>query len=239
MAQEYRLKEVLISLEADNVLNSLMEQRGTFESFEYYNASPNEIINGILEEDDTTQKKYIKGLISIYPLSAGILKELMSKFDLDSMREDVFGWLDISDTLCQTINKFVSLCSNGIRETGEESELEDEINKLEKLKESLEEQRTKHKKNKKEFSAKRQEVETLEAECREMERKYSPDLLKKEKEKLEKERAKLLNKKRDFEEEIEKLEKELMPYKRTGNAEFDKAMEAFSRVISTLPHDEG
>lgn len=237
MAQEYRLEEVLLALEDEQVLDSLLRQRGTLESFEYYNSNPSEIINEIVKTDKHIQ--YIKGLISIYPLSTGILKELMVRYDVQSMRDKIFAWLDVSDTLSNMVNKFFSLCSDGIKETGEESELEAEIAELERKKETLQVEREKHEENKKKLASKRQEVDEIKAQCEEMANRYSPEVLKKEEEKYKREKDKLLKKKREFDEKLRKLEEEMSPYRNNGNKTFDKAMDAFSKVISTLPKDEG
>ena len=61
MAQEYRLDEVLASLELEDneVLSSLTRQKGTLESFEYYNNNPNLIIEEILKTDKERRKRKI------------------------------------------------------------------------------------------------------------------------------------------------------------------------------------
>lgn len=240
MAQNYRLDEVLLSFEDDeDVLEALLKQRGTLESFEYYNSNPKEIVDAIIKADDELKYKYIKGIVSIYPLSAGILKKLMESYTVQDMRDKVFEWLDVSDTIIGMVNKFITVCSEGIKESSEESELEEQLAILDTKKQGLEAQREKNRANKEKLKAKRIEVDAIKAECDELEQKYSPDVLKAEEEKYKKKKAKLDVDKKEYEKKIAALEAELKPYKKDGNDDFDKAIEAFSKVIKTLPHDEG
>lgn len=240
MAQEYRLEEVLLSLEDnENVLESLLNQRGTLESFEYYNNNPKDIVDVIVKANDDIRKKYIQGIISIYPLSAGMLNKLMESYDMQSMREDVFYWLDVSDAISEMVTKFTTICSEGLKESKEESDLEEQIELLEKKKKGLEKQRKINKENKEKLKDKRREVDKLQAECEEMRNKYSPEILDAEEKKLKTEKAKLIKEKEEYDKKLKALEKELEPYRNSGNKDFDKAMKAFSEVIKTLPHDEG
>jgi len=237
MAQEYRLEEVLLALEDENVLDALLKQRGTFESFEYYLNNPSNVINEIIKKENYQQ--YIKGLISIYPLSENILKELMEKYDVSAMRDDIFDWLDTSNTIYRMVNKFLSLCSDSIAVSSDTSDLEDQINKLEKKKESLQVEMEKHEKNKKELYAKRQEVDKLKADCEEMGKRYSRERLEKEEEDYRRKHYKLIAEEKEFENRIQKLEKDLKAYSEKGNSKFDRAMKSLANIIGSLPEDEG
>ncbi len=233
-------EEILSILEDENPGDKLLENDITLLNFKYYLKQENRnfLVNAICNSNEDKMITYIKGLIKIYPFSDKILQDvLLNKNGVESMKENLSDWMDVSGTMEKAFNKFSTICNmDNIKKA--ESTIQGKIEELNKQKERFDKEYKNLNEIKKKQNDLYNEVQELEIKCAEMRKKYSEDNLKRQRAEKEKEIKALESNKRKAEDELKKLNKRLKKAKLDNNPEYEKAMKALNEAIQKLPGDE-
>ncbi len=188
--------------------------------------------------DDEKKFNCIKNLVSLYPLSANILFQILV-LDLKSkdMKKDLLAWFDVSDTMKNFFNKFNTFCNS--RKDIEESTLtlDKSIKRLEISKNELTTEIEKLKNMKIREKALYDEVSNLRNECNELKAEYG-NLEEKKinlKNEIENSKKNVSNAAKD----VKKLQNELEKSQNTEDGNFKNAMGILRNIVKEmLPEDE-
>lgn len=240
--KEYNADQVLEILKMDDPVSEFEKSMDNMSAFLSYASAENAhiIADKIREEHEKDWKIYIKGVIKMYPLSDQILSSFTEHYRVSDMKEDIINWFDTSEVIMETVNKLTSVLA--------------EINDFEKEKSELEEQMAELTEKMARLETSRKALHEKEEKCREskgicedLERKiktlneqleeYSDDSIDRKTREVEK----LINQKdkqqKKYNETLSKYNKELEKYE-GSDSDFDKAMDAFGKLVKVLPKDE-
>lgn len=235
-------EELLAVFQSEDPRQVLMSSVNLMQYFEYYIQDDHRdyLVKAICSTDQNTLIKYVKGLISLYPLSSEILEDVIvngNGLSLNEMEEHVADWIDVSEVMEKSFNKFCSICCVDNIEKEKSSvyenisELNDQLESLAEENRALQELKTKQKKLS-------EEVNKLQAECSELREKYSEENLKKQRNELKKELASLTKNKDQTEKELKVLTQKIEEAKSDDNPEFERALKALKDIMNTFPGDE-
>lgn len=241
-------EEILKVLELDDPVRGLFEGSNNLlrDFVQFLDADNNgELAQNIIDADGYKKKYYIKGLVSLYPLSANILKKVMNEIKSNDMSQDMSEWFDIEGVIYTTYNKFVSMCNNSDNLDNNITDIQSQKAELEKKKEGLNQKLEEVKKLKEANSVLADEVRKLEEDCKEFE-KYSEENLNNKKSEYKNKLAELKRNKKTYDAEVKKIAKieEELQKALDGNSdesvteEYKKATEALVNVMKNLPKDE-
>lgn len=240
--KEYNADQVLEILKMDDPVSEFEKSMDNMSAFLSYASAENAhiIADKIREEHEKDWKIYIKGVIKMYPLSDQILSSFTEHYRVSDMKGDIINWFDTSEVIMETVNKLTSVLAEINDFEKEKSELEEQMAELTEKMARLETSRkTLHEKEEKCRESKgicedlERKIKTLNEQLEE----YSDDSIDRKTREVEK----LINQKdkqqKKYNETLSKYNKELEKYE-GSDSDFDKAMDAFGKLVKVLPKDE-
>lgn len=243
MSQEYRLDDVLQVLAADDPVKTLIEDSDMLSAMLVYCKTDFHVIASRIMDESKTPKEvknsYIKGLISLYPISSAILDKII--LNDQNMLSDVSSYIDqfdVSEVMRKCFTKFCSILTNSAQNCISDTkmltraiEMYDE--RIAKLNDQIAEVR-KYQETQKD---KHNEVLRLEREYNLLKEEWSPDAIEM---KIQKTKADIAQAKKDKEEPEKKLKAlidELNKIQGSTNASFDKKLKALNETLGEMPKD--
>ena len=175
--REYNIDKLIRDFESDDAVAALLGENDTYglANFIYFRnpENVNSLISKIFELDVNRRMRVIKGLVSLYPISATILFPIIKSVKSEEIEADLADWFDISETYVMTFNKLITAAdrSGDKVEAKYKSALDEKIKTLADLREENKELHN----LKIENESKRKEIENLERENKELKTKYSKE----------------------------------------------------------------
>ncbi len=237
---EFRVEDVISALEKENPLKNITNNIAALQSFNYYSETENvnNIINYIIECENERKVNLIKSLVKLYPMSENILSGVMNSITPIDMKNDMINWLDVSDTMSKSFNKFKTMCSGSQDFNDSKTELQSQIDALEKKKESFNAERENLRELKERHKELIAEVNALKLECDKLKSEASEENLRSEKEKIEKEIQKYKDIRNKAKSELKTIQSELKKEKDCKDEKLTDALKKLSAAIQALPEDE-
>lgn len=240
MAMEFSLDEVMLALCSENPIERIANSMNVIQGFYYYSKPENiqHITDRVISAEEDEKEAYLKGLITLYPLSASIIRKIMLDTEIEEMCDDIAVWFDVAETMERSFNKFITMCSREENFAAKSGELAEKIKDFNDQKQKYSREIDKLNSLKTENSQLSREVQQLREQCEALKNKYSRDSLEKEKKKYIDEIAEYKNNEATAEKELKELYSQLEKAKSVKNVQFIKAMDQFAKVLKTLPGDE-
>ena len=110
--REYNIDKLIRDFESDDAVAALLGENDTYglANFIYFRnpENVNSLISKIFELDVNRRMRVIKGLVSLYPISATILFPIIKSVKSEEIEADLAEWFDISETYVMTFNKLIT-----------------------------------------------------------------------------------------------------------------------------------
>lgn len=243
MSQEYRLDDVLQVLAADDPVKTLAEDSDMLSAMLIYCKKDSHVIASRIMDENKTPKEvkqsYIKGLISLYPISSEIIEKVI--LDDQNMLSDVSGYIDQydnSEVMRRCFTKFCAILTNGAQSCISDTKmLTQAIEKYDERIAALNDQIAEARKFQETQKEKHDEVLRIESQLRSLMEEWSPDAIERKIQKAKSEIAQAKKDKEEPEKKLKALTDELNRIKGEKNASFDQKLKALNEVLCEMPKD--
>ncbi len=239
--KEYNADVVLSLLllkKRDTIIEEFYRSMDTFQCFTHFCLEKPEVIASKILSNKDKLEDYIKGLISIYPLSDNILKTVTDK--CESIDFNIGEWLDISETIKNMLSYILQVCNSEL-----DSEKEPNAYSLERI----EEQRSEHEEEIKALNAQKAEMQKmqektqalrkqrddLKAEVEKLRRDSSERELKNDIHKLEDEKRKINKANQNAIAELRKLENDINDYNTHADTAIQELLKSLADCLKKIP----